>query len=86
MAGRVFTFRQPRTEWFKRVAGRLLERSPELSPLDAVRMAMDAFPDSRHQAPDTVADSLIDGHACGAAHPDRADSGSKSERRDGRAG
>lgn len=59
MAGRVFTIVQPRTEWFRRVADRLLERSPRLQPLDAVRRAMDAYPDSQFQDPDAVADSLL---------------------------
>lgn len=65
MAGRVYTVAQPRTEWFKRVAGRLLVRSPQMTPLEAVRRAMDAFPDSQHDDPDAVAASLL------AAEPPR---------------
>lgn len=61
MAGRVFKVRQPRVEWFKQVAGRLLERSPQMTPLEAVRRAMDAFPDSQYEDPDTVAAALSEG-------------------------
>ena len=71
MAGRIYTVTQPRTDWFKRVAGRLLERSPQMRPLEAVRRAMDAFPDSQRDDPDTVAAALIDGDISGAVPPDR---------------
>lgn len=62
MVGRVFTIRQPRTEWIVQVAGRLLKRSPNMTPLEAVRLAMDAIPESLHTDPEAVAE-LIGDHA-----------------------
>lgn len=50
---------QPRTEWFQRVTGRLLALSPQMLPLDAMRHAMTAFPDSQHDDPERVATGLL---------------------------
>lgn len=50
---------QPRTEWFQRVTGRLLALSPQMLPLDAMRHAMTAFPDSQHDDPERVASGLL---------------------------
>jgi hypothetical protein len=73
MAGRVYTIAQPRTDWLKRVASRLLAQSPQMTPLEAVRRAMDAFPDSQHDDPDAVAASLMGAQAPAA----RTSSGGK---------
>lgn len=59
MTGRLYSVIQPRTLWFKRVAERLMQRSPQMNPLDAVRRAMGAFPNASHQDPKEVADSLL---------------------------
>jgi hypothetical protein len=59
MAGRVFQVVHPRADWLKRVAVRLLDRDAQMKPLEAVRRAMEVFPDSQQDDPEQVADSLL---------------------------
>ena len=59
MPRREASLAQPTTEWYMRCASRLLNLAPQMSPLEAVRRAMEEFPDSRYQDPRQVADSLF---------------------------
>jgi len=60
----------PTTEWFQRFAGRLLALSPSMKPLEAVRRAMQSYPDSGSQEPEEAAQSYLasqwPGHAGGS--------------------
>lgn len=65
---RINSVRQPRTEWFVQVARRLMQRSPGLPPLEAVRLAMDVFPNAGLSDPAAVVDSINgDGDGDGVA-------------------
>lgn len=56
---------RPTAEWIGRFAGRTLNLSPHVSPLDAVRRAMEEFPASGNLDPEKTAEALLanDGEA-----------------------
>jgi hypothetical protein len=49
----------PTAEWIGRFAGRTLNLSPHVSPLDAVRRAMEEFPASGNLDPEKTAEDLL---------------------------
>jgi len=50
------------SDWIGRFSARVLNLAPEVSPLDAVRRAMAAFPGSGNLAPETAAEILVSGN------------------------
>jgi len=50
---------RPTAEWIGRFAGRTLNLSPHLSPLDAVRRALEEFPTSWNFDPEETAEALF---------------------------
>jgi len=50
---------RPTAEWIGRFAGRTLNLSPDVSPLDAVRRALEEFPVSGHLDPEKTAEALV---------------------------
>ena len=73
MTGRVFTIKQPTTDWVCAVAMRVMEVAPATHPLEAVRCAIEALPEFRHQDPRAAADALIEASARRAADRSVAD-------------
>ena len=51
------------SDWIGRFSARVLNLAPEVSPLDAVRRALAAFPGSGDLAPETAAEILVSGSA-----------------------
>jgi hypothetical protein len=51
------------SEWIGRFSARVLNLAPEVSPLDAVRRAMAAFPGSGDLAPEIAAEIMVSGNA-----------------------
>jgi len=54
---------RPTSDWIGRFSARVLNLAPEVSPLDAVRRAMAAFPGSGDLAPETAAEIMVSGDA-----------------------
>lgn len=50
---------RPTAEWIGRFAGRTLNLSPHVSPLDAVRRALEEFPASGNLDPEERAEALF---------------------------
>ena len=49
----------PRAHWLERFATETLKLKPELNPLDAVREALSAFPDTTGLEPESAADAMF---------------------------
>jgi len=50
---------RPTSDWIGRFSARVLNLAPEVSPLDAVRRAMAAFPETGNLAPETAAEIMV---------------------------
>jgi hypothetical protein len=50
---------RPTAEWIGRFAGRTLNLSPHVSPLDAVRRALEEFPASGNLDPEETAEASV---------------------------
>jgi hypothetical protein len=49
----------PRAGWVERYAAETLKLKPELNPLDAVREALSAFPDTTGLKPENAAEAMF---------------------------
>ena len=49
----------PRADWVERYAAETLKLKPELNPLDAVREALSAFPDTTGLKPENAAEAMF---------------------------